>query len=84
MYYVYVLQNEANKDDFYLGYSANLKQRFEDHNSGKNKSTKGRKWRLVYYEAYISKSAAIKREAVLKKDGRSRRHLMQRVKDSLE
>ena len=83
MYYVYVLQNEANATDYYVGYSSDLKQRLEEHNSGKNASTRGRRWRLVYYEAYLSETVARKRERLLKHDGRSRRVVMQRVEESL-
>jgi len=79
MFYVYVLQDCEKLDRFYIGYSSDLKRRFEEHNSGNSHSTRGRRWRLVYYEAYLLKEAAIKRERVLKGDGRTRRHLMDRI-----
>ena len=40
-YYVYVLQNINNHQDFYIGYTANLKQRLIDHNAGKTTATQG-------------------------------------------
>ena len=84
MYYVYVLQSERDKKRFYLGSTKNLKKRLESHNQGENKATKGEQWRLVYYEAYVSLVAARQREHKLKHDGRSKRFLMQRIKESLE
>ena len=79
MYYVYVLQSE--RDEIYIGYSADLKRRLSEHNDGKNTSTRGRSWDLLYYEAYRSEAAARKRERVLKGHGRSKQSLLQRLKD---
>ena len=80
MFYVYLLQNVNNREDFYLGYSSDLKRRVNEHNSGKNQSTKGKSWLVVYYEAYTTMEAARYRERVLKHDGRVRRFLMDRIK----
>ena len=79
MFYVYIIQDCDRPDRFYVGFSSDLKRRLVEHNSGSNHSTRGRRWRLVYYEAYLTKDAAIKRELVLKGDGRTRRHLMDRI-----
>ncbi len=84
MYYVYVLQSKAEEERFYLGSTTDLKRRIEEHNQGKNKSTKTQQWTLVYYEAYTTESAAREREHKLKQDGRSKRFLMQRIKKSLK
>ena len=84
MYYVYVLQNVQQETDFYTGYSRDLKRRFKEHNEGKNTSTRGKKWRIVYYEAYVSEAVARNRERVIKHDGRVRRFLMDRVKSQFE
>ena len=81
MFYVYVLRSS---DTFYIGSTNNLKRRYAEHNHGKNRSTRGRSWELVYYEAYTSLEAARKREALLKHDGRSRRFLMDRIKKYLK
>ena len=83
MHYVYVLQCTDREDEFYIGFSSNLRVRLEQHQAGENKSTRGRRWRLVYYEAYLTAAAARQRERVLKHDGRVRRFLMYRVKASL-
>lgn len=83
MFYVYVLQNEDRAAEFYIGWSSNLRQRFAQHQSGQNASTRGRCWRLVYYEAYQSPDAAMERERARKHDGRVRRFLMDRLKRHL-
>ena len=84
MFYVYVLQNINDPEDFYLGCTPDLKRRFDDHSSGKVYSTRNKKWRLVYYEAYVSKSFAFQRESALKNNARMKRFLMDRIKSSLE
>ncbi len=83
MHYVYVLVSKSDKPESYIGETSDLRHRFEQHNAGKNTSTRGRPWRLAYYEAYVSRTSAKKRERLLKHDGRSRRFLMQRVRESL-
>ena len=42
MYYVYSLQSRKDKD-FYIGFTNNIEQRFEEHNSGSVPSTKLRR-----------------------------------------
>jgi putative endonuclease len=83
MQYVYVLQSEGDAGRFYIGQTGDLKRRLAEHNGGQNRSTRKRRWRLIYYEAYVARAAAIRRERVLKADGRSRRALMERVRSSL-
>ena len=82
MYYVYLIVNEFGER--YIGYTSNLKRRLSEHNSGSNASTRNHKWRLVYYEAYLSKEDASRREKKLKQRGRSKDLLYERVRDSLE
>ncbi len=83
MYYVYILKSGTN-DEFYLGYTSNLDKRIKEHNAGNNLSTKHSKWDLVYYEAYTSKSFAMKRERTLKKNRRMYSFLINRVIESLK
>jgi len=66
MYYVYILL--SSKDGrFYIGFSGDLKRRMEEHNSGKVESTRHRRpFKLLGYEAYITKPEAEKREKFLK------------------
>ena len=50
-------------------YTKNLKNRISLHNSGKGaKFTRGRKWKLIYKEKYLSKNKAISREYYIKKN----------------
>ena len=83
MYYVYVIQDLSDPDNFYLGSTSDLKRRLSEHNLCLGHHTSGRKWRVIYYEAYMSLQAARKRERSLKK-GKARLLLMQRIKDSLK
>ncbi len=84
MFYVYLIQNVDNPDDFYLGCSHDLKARLKEHNEGRCKSTKYKRWRVIYYEAFLTLSCARTREYRLKHDGRARRQLMERINGSLE
>ena len=55
--------------NFICGLYKNLYYRLNQHNSGRGaKFTRGRKWKLIYKQAYSSKSDAIKNEYKLKKD----------------
>ena len=84
MNYVYMLQNVNDSEDFYLGCTSDLRRRIEEHNSDLSPSTRGKSWRLVYYEAYTTLKAARRREASLKRNSRMRRFLTDRVKASLD
>ena len=53
----------------YVGYTNNLKNRINLHNTGKGaKFTRGRKWLLIYKEKFKSKKEAISREYYIKKN----------------
>lgn len=66
MYYVYVLQSKIDNTT-YIGYTEDLKKRFLEHNQGKTKSIKHKiLMKLIYYEAYLEKREARKRELELK------------------
>ncbi|OHA67115.1 MAG: excinuclease ABC subunit C [Candidatus Wildermuthbacteria bacterium RIFCSPHIGHO2_02_FULL_47_12] len=83
MFYVYVLRSEKD-NQLYIGYSEDLKRRFKEHNEGKNQSTVHRRpFILVYYEAYRSKDDAMKREKMLKLQGRTLGGLKRRLQSSL-
>ena len=61
----------------YVGYTNNLKKRINLHNSGKGaKFTRGKKWKLVYYEKYDSKTEAMKKEFKLKKNYKLRKKII--------
>jgi len=66
MYYTYVLQS-LKDEGFYVGFTQDLKLRFEQHKKGQVDSTRGRRpFELIYYEACQNQADAIKREKYLK------------------
>lgn len=66
MYYTYVLKSEKDGKN-YVGFTKNLKLRFEQHENGLVRSTKNRRpLKLVYYEACIDQGDATHREKYLK------------------
>jgi len=71
MYYVYMLHNSVT-GKYYIGYSSDLKKRFQEHISWKNTSTCNHcaDWKLVYYEAYMTEKSARSRERQLKAHGK--------------
>ncbi|OQB44895.1 MAG: GIY-YIG nuclease superfamily protein [Synergistetes bacterium ADurb.Bin155] len=82
MYYVYVLENEEGGT--YTGYTRDLRERMKRHENGDTKSTRGKRWTLVYYEAYFSKKDATMRERRLKRSHQARRWLRERIASSME
>ena len=77
MFYVYVLKS-PNSGSIYIGYSADLKQRIQQHRGSEHPG-----WVLVYYEAYLSEHDARERERMLKQYGASLGHLKARIRQSL-
>ena len=77
-YFVYLIVSnlKKNKKISYVGYTNNLKKRLDLHNSGKGaKFTRGKKWKLVYYKKYDSRSTAMKKEYILKKNYKLRKEI---------
>ena len=66
---VYIIGSFKNlKLTTYVGYTNNLKSRINKHNTDKGaKFTKGRLWKIMYYEKYKTRRKALKREYFLKK-----------------
>ena len=82
MFYVYVLKDERGKT--YIGYSSNLKRRFQQHQKGDGYTKRGHGWQLCYYEAYQSEADARRRERTLKKSPQSRRWMYERIEESMK
>jgi predicted GIY-YIG superfamily endonuclease len=60
MYYVYLLRSINNPSKTYIGYTTNLKQRIETHNSGGSVYTEqDRPWQLIMYLAFDSEEKAL-------------------------
>jgi len=65
-YYTYILLSERD-NNYYTGYTKNIELRFEQHNKGLVKSTKDRRpLKLIYFEACLNQTDALKREKYLK------------------
>ena len=80
-YFVYLIVSnlKKNKKISYVGYTNNLKKRISLHNLGKGaKFTRGKKWKLVYYRKYDSRSLAMKNEYILKKDYKLRNKILKK------
>ncbi|MEM8955153.1 MAG: GIY-YIG nuclease family protein [Verrucomicrobiota bacterium] len=67
MYYVYLLRSEKRPLRTYVGFSEELRGRLEDHNAGRNGSTKPfRPWKLEVYLAFSVREKALGFERYLK------------------
>ena len=73
-YFVYVIGSYKNyRLKTYVGYTNNLKKRLDLHNKGKGaKSTRGRVWRVIYTEKYVTENEAKSREYYIKKNRKFR------------
>ena len=67
MFYVYILQSIDFPNNFYIGFTTDLKQRLSEHNSGKSVHTKKFKpWKLKNYVAFDNEEKAKNFETYLK------------------
>ncbi len=65
-YYTYILESKKN-NSLYIGYTSDLKKRFQEHNSGKSLATKPFiPYKLIFYEAFLNRIDAKNREEYLK------------------
>lgn len=72
-YYVYILESLKKENWIYIGSTPDLKKRLEKHNRAVNFSTKAyAPLRLIFYEAYLNKQDALRREKYLKTSQGSR------------
>ena len=79
-YYVYLLISFRNKKLIsYVGYTNDLKKRLDLHNSSKGaKFTRGKNWKIAYFQEYSSKKRAMKEEYLLKKNTK-KRNMIKRI-----
>ena len=83
MYYFYILRSLSNKK-LYLGYTKDLKNRIQLHNSGSQKSTKPNiPYKLMFYSGFVSKKDALACEKYFKTTAGWRR-LKQMLKVTLK
>jgi putative endonuclease len=77
-HYVYVLLSEKD-GQFYTGYTSNLRNRINQHESGQVQSTRLRRpLKLVYFEGCIDQQDATRREKYLK-SGNGKIYLKNRI-----
>jgi putative endonuclease len=78
MYYTYILKS-VNFDRFYVGSTEDTEARLIRHNKGEVTSTKPYlPWKLVYYEAHLTKTLARKAE-LFYKTGQGRRQIKRKL-----
>ena len=84
MFYVYVLLS-LKSSTLYVGFTEDLKQRLKEHNNGIGGAfTKRNKpFKLVFYEAFLSKKDTLKQEKFYK-SGYGRDVLKSKLEFSLE
>ena len=81
-YFVYLIGNyKKSRLTTYVGYTNNLKKRLNLHNVGRGaKFTKGRTWKLLYFEKIQTKNEAILREYYIKKNRKFRNSIKNKYK----
>ena len=83
MYYVYIFQSQKDKK-LYIGFTSNLKKRIRKHQAGEVTSTKTRRpLRLIFYEAFLVKQDALRRERYFKTQ-KGKASLKQIIRNSLK
>ncbi len=84
VYFVYLLKSKKN-GSLYIGITNDFQRRLDEHNSGKNISTRRyMPWVLIYFEGYLSKFDAEKRELNLKHFAKAYGQLKGRISNSLQ
>ena len=75
--FVYILGSDGKGGArTYVGWTTDLESRLGQHNTGTGaKSTRGRKWALLYAERYNTRGQAMSREWHLKRDRTFRKAL---------
>jgi putative endonuclease len=65
-FHLYILQSETSSR-YYIGQTQNLSSRVAYHNANYSKSLRNRgPWKLVYSEAFATRSEAVRRERQIK------------------
>jgi putative endonuclease len=81
-YSVYLLKS-LKDNNYYIGYSEDVKKRFKEHQDGKVQSTKSRRpFKLIGYEKYKTKNQARYREHQLKKSAWQRKQFINKLDKS--
>ena len=83
-FFVYVIASKIKtKLITYVGYTNNVKKRLYLHNNSKGaKFTKGRYWKLIYFEKYKTKKEAMRREYYIKKNRKLRNLIKKNINEN--
>lgn len=66
-YYTYIIESITNQR-WYIGHTNDIDRRLSEHNSGQNKSTKGKgPWKLIFLRSFNNNLDANKFELKFKK-----------------
>ena len=72
-HYVYIIKTKNGYKKTYVGYSTNVKNRLDKHNTAKGaKATRGYEWEIIFVKRFSLKSKALSFEYQLKKDRKKR------------
>jgi len=81
-YYIYILKS-LKDNQYYTGYTSDLKKRMEEHKRGEVISTKNRlPLKLVYFEGCLNQQDATHREKYLKSSW-GKRYIKERLKNHI-
>jgi predicted GIY-YIG superfamily endonuclease len=85
-WFVYILKLDGG--EFYVGQTGELRERLMEHKDGKEPATRGKKWKLQYFEILTSREAAEHREpelkTILKSNERQIRRMIIQFKDLVD
>ena len=83
MYFVYVLFSMRDRK-LYIGFTTDIERRMGEHQGSLVSSTRERlPIKLIYYEAYLTRGEAERRERYLK-GGNGRQHLKMQLSETLK
>ncbi|MFX1395830.1 MAG: GIY-YIG nuclease family protein [Promethearchaeota archaeon] len=76
VYYVYILEATTNNGNrtFYTGYTSDLHRRIHEHGQAKGaKYCRGKGLRLKYFESFLERTQAMRREKEIKSYSRQKK-----------
>ena len=84
MHAVYLIRNSVTQE-LYLGRTADLARRLQEHNASEKKFTSRKSgiWEYVYVEVYRARADALERERQLKRHAGGKQQLFKGLKYSL-
>lgn len=81
MFFIYILRSQKS-GRHYIGFTHNIQERLQFHNSGRVKATKSKgPWKVIYQESFSTAKEARRREYEIKsyKGGNSLKRLIRSI-----